>query len=172
MTIERAPRRKVAPSQLGAIFVLVLGAWVHPAFSATGAGARCDQSMDALPMSATDESKLAIQVIDHGTSTAVAAGDESLDAEAGELAPASSGRPTPPRVDSMLRRIFDEAQLRQLQLAGPEPADEPLAVDGTEAGDEPAAVLDTVQTDGGAELPGYSADEMLRYRRQMFRKDI
>jgi hypothetical protein len=153
----------MASSQLGAIIVLAIGAWVHPAFAATAADARCDQPIDAPPMSAASESKLSIQVIDHGTSAAVASDPESSDGPRG------------PRVDIILRRIFDEAQLRQPQLAGPEHADDlatPFAVDKTEAIEEPATVLDSEQSDVAAELPGFSADELLHYRQQMFRKDI
>lgn len=175
MTTKQAPRRKMASSQLGAIIVLAIGAWVHPAFAATAADARCDQPIDAPPMSAASESKLSIQVIDHGTSAAVASDDTSLTEAVADAAPESSDGPRGPRVDIILRRIFDEAQLRQPQLAGPEHADDlatPFAVDKTEAIEEPATVLDSEQSDVAAELPGFSADELLHYRQQMFRKDI
>jgi hypothetical protein len=75
----------------------------------------------------------------------------------------------------MLRRIFDEARLRHPQLADPEQPNDmsaPIAVDTSEASEEPAAIISTDQTDGATELPGFSADELLRYRQQMFRKDI
>ena len=66
--------------------------------------------------------------------------------------------------------------MRQPQLAESEPADDPrappFAVDKADSGEEPAAVLDSEQVDVGAELPGYTDDELLRYRQQMFRKDI
>ncbi len=155
--------------------MLALGAWVNPALSATGADARCDQSIDTPPMSAATDSKLIIQVIDHGRNTAVANEDVSIDESPVDPAPELSDRLTGPRVDVMLQRIFDDARLRHPQLAEPEQPDDvsgPLAIDQSEAGEEPAAVISTDQTDGATELPGLSADELVRYRQQMFRKDI
>ena len=67
MTTKQAPRRKVAPTHLSTILVLALGAWVHPALSATGVDASCDESIDTPPMSAASDGRLAIQVIDHGS---------------------------------------------------------------------------------------------------------
>jgi hypothetical protein len=175
LTTEQAPRRKVAPTHLSTILVLALGAWVHPALSATGVDASCDESIDTPPMSAATDNKLAIRVIDHGRNTAVSNEEISLDETSADVAPESSDRRTGPRVDVMLRRIFDEARLRHPQLADPEQPDDmsaPIAVDTSEASEEPAAVISTDQTDGATELPGFSADELLRYRQQMFRKDI
>lgn len=177
MTAKQAPRRNVAVRQLGTIAVLALGAWVHPAFSATGAHTRCDQPIDAPQMSATvSETKLAIQVIDHGANTAMAADDISLDAEISDPALASPAQPAGPRVDIMLRPMYGEERLPQSKLAETEPTDDPqappLVVDKTETIEEPAALLDNDEVENAAELPGYSEDELLRYRQQMFRKDI
>lgn len=172
MTTRRAPRRKVAPSQLSAIVVLALGAWMHPALSATGANTRCDQSMDGPPMSAAADSKLAIQVIDHGTG---AAEEISLEETATDLPPESSHRLAGPRVDTMLRRVIDDAQLRQPQLSEPAQSDSisgPSEVENAEAANEPAAMISTEQPDDTAGLTEFSAEEFLRYRKQMFRKDI
>ena len=47
-----------------------------------------------------------------------------------------------------------------------------LAIDKTKVVEEPAAVNNTDQTDGADELPEFSGDEVLRYRQQMYRKDI
>lgn len=162
----------MAPSKLSALVVLALGAWVHPALSATGANTRCDQSMDEPPMSAAADSKLAMQVIDHGTGTAE---DISLEGTATDLLPESSHRQAGPRVDTMLRRIIDDTQLRQSQLSEPSQPDSmngPLAVEKAEATDEPAAMISTERPDDAAGLPEFSAEEFLRYRQQMFRKDI
>lgn len=172
MTTRRAPRRKVAPGQLSAIVVLVLGAWMHPALSATGANTRCDQSMDEPPMSAAADSKLAIQVLDHG---AAAAEDISREETAIDLPAESSHRLAGPRVDTMLRRVIDDVQLRQPQLsepAEPESMSGPSEVEQAEAANEPAAMITTEQPDDTAALTEFSAEEFLRYRQQMFRKDI
>ena len=175
MTTRQAPQRRVAPFHLSALLVLALGAWVHPAFSATGADARCDQQMDNPPMSASDDGKLAIRVLDHGTSTAAASDALSLERSVTVPALESSGRPGGAEVDVFLRRDVNEAKLQQSPLSGPDEADDvdaPLAVGKTEVIEEPAAALDTDQADASTRLPGFSADELLRYREQMFRKDI
>lgn len=173
MTRKQAPRPRVAPSQLSAIIVLTLCAWVHPALSATGADARCDHSrcdhsIDTLPMSAATDSKLAMRVIDHGNSAALEGNDIPLEAAVTGPALESPDRPGEPQVDIMLRPISDDAQLPQSRLSEPDEVEvvgAPLAVGRTKA-------IDTSQTDVAAELPGFSADELLRYRQQMFRKDI
>ncbi len=176
MKYKQAPRRNVALRQLGVIVVLALGAWVNPAFSATGADTRCDQPIDAPQMSAASETKLALQVIDHGANTAAAADDISLDVEISAPAPVSSSRPTGSRVDIILRPMYGEVELPQSKLADTKPTDDPqappLIVDKTKTIEEPAALLDSDEAEIGAELPGHSEDELLRYRQQMFRKDI
>jgi hypothetical protein len=165
----------VASSYLSAILLLALGAWVHPALSATGAGARCDQSVDTPPISADADSKLAIQVIDHGTSTSVADPEISVDDAFSDPVPQSSSLQTERAADDMLRQIFGEARTLEPSLSETgliEDLGAPLAVDKAEAMEEPTAVLETDQADVAAELPGFSEDELLRYRQKMYRKDI
>ena len=175
MTAKQAPQRNVAPLHLSAIVVLALGAWVHPALSATGADARCDQRIDALPMSTPGDGKLAIRVLDHGTNAALAGNDIPLEAAVTGPSVESPDRPSEPRIDVMLRRLSDDTRLPQSGLSEPDEVEvvaAPLAVGKTKAIEKPATELDTNQTDVAAELPGFSADELLRYRQQMFRKDI
>ena len=155
--------------------VLALAAWVHPASSATGTDARCDQSMDAPTMSISDDGNLALRVIDHGTNTAAAADDLVPDEAATDPGTDTAGYPSGPRVDVMLRRVFDEARARQPSLSEPEETGDfsvPLAVDKTENVDDTAAVLETDPADSTAELPDFSPDELSRYRQQMYRTDI
>lgn len=155
--------------------VLALAAWVHPAFSATGSDARCDQSLDAPAMSISDDGKLALRIIGHGTATAAAADDLVLEAAEADPSADTASYPAGPRVDVMLRRIFDEARARQPSLSEPEETGDlsaPLAVDKTENVDDTAAVLETDPADSPAELPGFSPDELSRYRQQMYRTDI
>lgn len=169
MTGKQAPRRHVASSLLSAATVLVLGAWACPSLAATGSDARCDQSLDQPPMSPADSGDLAIQVIDHGTATAT--DDLAVEETGADPAGGSKG----PRVEVMLRRIFDEARARQPglpQLEFAEDRNAPLAVDQADGIEEPAAVLEAEPAESATELPGFSADELLRYRRQMFRTDI
>ncbi len=72
--------------------------------------------------------------------------------------------------------MYGEVELPQSKLADTKPTDDPqappLVVDKTETIEEPAALLDSDEAEIGAELPGHSEDELLRYRQQMFRKDI
>jgi hypothetical protein len=153
---------------MSAAIVLVAAAMAHPSLAATGTDARCDQSMDTPPMSPTDDGNLAIQVIDHGTATAAAVQTVPVEETAADS-------PKGPRVEIMLRRIFDEARARQPGLPEPDVEHDrsaPLAVDKTDGVEEPTAVLEAEPADSGAELPGFSSDELLRYRQQMFRTDI
>ena len=152
--------------------MLVLGAWVNPALSATGANTRCDQSIDSPPTPAAADSKLSIRVIDHGST---AADDISLEETSTDLSPNLIEALARSRADTILRRISDEAKLRQPRLSEPASADTmsgPLAVEKSEAVEEPAAMINTDQSDSAAEHPEFTADEFLRYRQQMFRKDI
>lgn len=175
MTTRQAPRRRAAPSLSSAIALLALGIWMSPAFSATGTNARCDETTDYRPMSIADDRELPIQVIGHGTDNAAAADDTSPDDAVADATTRTVTRPTGPRVDIMLRRIFDEARARQPSLSEPEETSDlsaPLAGDKPENVEEPAAVLEADPVDSSAELPGFSADEVHRYRQQMYRTDI
>ena len=149
MTIQQAPRRRVAPSLLSALTVLALGVWTHPAFSATGTDARCDQSLDSPSMSIADNRKLPLQVIDHGATGTAAAGDISFDDT--DVDPTTKALPGPE------------------QTADLSP---PLVVDQSKSIEDPAAGLEADPVDSPAALPGFSADELHRYRKQMYRTDI
>ncbi len=154
---------------------LALGAWVHPAFSATGTDASCDQSLDSPAMSVADDRKLPLQVIDHGVTRMAAADDVSLDDTVADPDTETATRPGGPRVDIILRRVFEEARARQPGLPEPEQTGDlsvPLAVDQSENVEEPAPGLETDPIDSPAELPGFSAEELHRYRKQMYRTDI
>ena len=153
----------------------MLGAWVHPALAATGTDASCDQSMDEPSMSIVDNRRLPLDVIDHGAGVTAAAGDVSLHDTLDDSGTETASRPAGPRVDIILRRIFDEARARQPDLSEPEEPgvlSAPLAVDKSENAEEPPAGLETDAVDSGAALPGFSADELDRYRQQMYRTDI
>jgi len=162
----------VAPSLLSALAVLALGVWTHPAFSATGTDARCDQSLDSPSMSIADNRKLPLQVIDHGTA---AAGQISFDDR--DVDPTTKAPPGPAgaRADIILKRILEEARARQPKLPGPEQTADlspPLVVDQSKSIEDPAAGLEADPVDSPAALPGFSADDLHRYRKQMYRTDI
>lgn len=175
MTSKQTPRFRVAPRLLSTVAVLTLGAWAQPAISATGTDARCDQPLDAPSMSIADNYTLPLQVVEHGAASTAAAEDIDLEDTAADPATKTATRPTGPRVDIMLRRIFDEARARQPSLAEQQHNGDlsaPLAVDNSENVDESAASLESDPVDSPAELPGFSADELHRYRQQMYRTDI
>ena len=128
-------------------------------------------------MSPSADRKLTISIINHGAARAAATTPVPLDDDSGTDAEATGDTAVPagPHVETMLRRIFDDAQARQPTLAEPEGDDDfsaPFAVDKSETGDEPAGVLETDPVEGTTELPGFGADELLRYRQQMYRTDI
>jgi hypothetical protein len=176
LTTQQAPRQRAASSLLGAVAVLALGAWGHPAFAATDSDARCDQPADALPMSIAADGKLAIGIIEHSSAGAATDDDISLEDAVADAAADTANRPTGPRVDIMLRRIFDDAIARQPSLPKPEVTGDlsgPLAVDQAEKAEEQATtVLEAEPADSSAEFPGFSTGELLHYRQQMFRTDI
>jgi hypothetical protein len=175
LTRKQAPRSTAAPSLLSAVFVLVLGAWIHPVLAATTADARCDSPADTLPMSIADENKLAIRVLGHGTPASATPDAVVLDDTVIETLPNDSGSPAGPRVDIILRRIIDEAQLRQPKLPKPEQAGNlgpPLAGDKSETVEESATLPETSPVDAVQERPRFPADDLLRYRQQMYRTDI
>ena len=129
--------------------MLALGVWTHPAFSATGTDARCDQSLDSPSMSIADNRKLPLQVIDHGATGTAAAGDISFDDT---------------DVDPTTKALRGPEQTADLSP--------PLVVDQSKSIEDPAAGLEADPVDSPAALPGFSADELHRYRKQMYRTDI
>lgn len=164
----------MAKRLLSAAAVLALCAWMYPSLAATGTDSRSERPLDAPPMSLPADRELPMPAIDHAASSVIPDATPRDDSAA-EAAASSPRPPTGPRVDIMLRRIFDEAQARQPRLLEPQANDDftaPLAVDKSETLEDPHGVLDSDPADAAAELPGFGADEFLRYRQQMYRTDI
>jgi len=154
---------------------LVLGACMYPSLAATSTEARSDRPLYAPLVSLSAERKLPMEVIDHGAANAAAPEALPLDDSMSHAAPDAAQPPNGPQVDIVLRRIFDEAQARQPKLQRPQPDDDfnaPLAVDQSETLEDPPGVLEPDQTDAAAEILGFGADDLLRYRREMYRTDI
>ena len=172
MAIKQAPRRRLASIQLGAVVALALGAWMHPALSATGTGASCDQSMNALPMTEEGGNKLALQVVDHGDRDDAVHGDIGLDDPVGSLATDSLVDSSESGERVFLGGIIDDARLGELQPAASMELGAPVAVEKSDAIEKPAVVLERDRDGIQAELPGYPVEELLRFRQQMYRKDI
>lgn len=172
MTIQQAPRGKVAQRLLSATMALVLSTWMYPSLAATGTDARSDQPVDASPLSLSADHELPLPVIVHGAASTVTPDALPHDSSAAEAAQEAPRPPTETRVEIMLRQIFDEARGRQPTLQRPQEGDDfnpPLAVDQSEPREDPRGVL---PADAAAQFPGFGADELLRYRQQMYRTDI
>lgn len=175
MTIRQAPRGKVTQRPLSAATALVLGVWMLPSLAATGTDSRSDPSMDAAPMSLSTGSELPIGIIERDAGSAANPEHLALDDSAAETPLDASEPPPGARVETILRRIFDEARSREHTL---QPAPEgdnfnaPLAADKTKSPEDPPSVLKADPAEASAALPGFGADEWLRYRQQMYRTDI
>ena len=151
---------------------LVLTALASPALAATTTEVRPDQPLDAPPMSLSVARDAPLAIIDQGAARAVTPDAPPRDDAAAETVPDAAAPPAGLRVEIMLRRIFDEAQARQPMLQPPQEDDDfnpPLAVEQSEPVDNPRGVL---ETEAAAQLPGFGADDLLRYRKQMYRTDI
>jgi hypothetical protein len=106
----------------------------------------------------------------------VVPGQTSVDSA---IEPGGSSTPSTderPRVETLLRRIFDEPQLRTPEIPETAESDErsaPFVVDKPEKVEKPAAsVPDAETSDVAPRLPGVSSDELLRFKQQMYRTDI
>ena len=175
LTIRQAPRGKVTQRLLIAATALVLGAWVFPSLAATGTDTRSDPPMDARPMSLSTDRELPVGVIDRGAASAVDSEPLSLGDTAAETALDAVEPPTVPRAEILLRRIIDEARAREPRPQQPRDDDDfnpPLAVDKSDTLEDPPGVLETDPAEAAAGFPGFGADDLLRYRRQMYRTDI
>ena len=163
----------MAQRLLRATTALLLAAWTLPSLAATGTDARPDQPRDRAPISPSADRALPIGVIDPGAARNVDA--LPIDESAPEAPQDALQRPQGPRVEIMLRRIFEEAQARQAQLPQAQEDGDlnaALAAEKSETPEEPPRVLQADPAEAAAELPGLDPDERLRYRKQMYRTDI
>ena len=174
MTHRKAQANTAIVRGLGALLVLALGASVSPALAATGTN--CDQAAESPPLPEPGTGALNFEVVEHAISGHEAPGRLSVDGSAESGGSGLETDPGPPRVETLLRRIFDETQLRApdfLESDEPEERNAPMAID------KPESVNSTSAAPGEAEdvvpgprLPGISRDELLRFKRQMYRTDI
>lgn len=173
LKIERAPRRRVTPTLSSAVFALVVAAWIHPAFSATGTNARCDQAMDDPPASVPDGGRLALRVLGHAADAA-GSSEQSSPVETDAMSvPTPDLIPVEPRVDAVLRSTARERLASNLQPQESGDRGAPLVADEADAIEETPAMLDSRQTEAAAERPAYPDDDLVRYlQRQMYRTDI
>lgn len=176
MVHRMAARRAERLSGLGALLLLALGISTNPALAATSADTRCDQSAESPALPDVHPGNLTLEVVDHGTSESVAPGRISVESA---IEPGGSSTPSVddrPRVETLLRRIFDEPQLRAPEAPETEDLDErnaPFVVEKPDKVEKPAAIVPEEEAgDVAPRLPGVSSDEALRFKQQMYRTDI
>ena len=152
---------------LSLLALFVLAAWSSSALAATGVETRCDQSVRSADMPDDRSSDLKIEVVDHGPTRSSGAIDRD---------PVEADGAARPQVEVLLRRIFDEPQLRAVDADQSEQVEDlaaPLAVDQVETIEEAAKKANSEEAGKtSADLPGVSADDLLRFKRRMYRTDI
>lgn len=155
-----------APSSLA---LLLLLAWSGAAIGATAVETRCDQSVRASDMPETRPTSFSIDVVDHGPvrPSRQIGGPPKIEIDTEELGES---------VEIVLRRIFDEPRLRPVDTSNADNLDDiaaPMAVDQGETVEESASESESDDArKTSARLPGVSEDELMRFKRQMYRKDI
>jgi hypothetical protein len=171
MVHRMAPRRTGRFSGMSAL-LLAVGVSTSPALAATSADSRCDQSAESPALPDVRPGDLSLEVVDHSVTPGQTSVDSAIEPGGSSNAPANER----PRVETLLRRIFDEPQLRAPEVPETEEADTrsaPFAVDKPENAEKPTT---TVPGDKDSEpsphLPGVSSDDVLRFKRQMYRTDI
>ena len=152
---------------------LLLSLCCAPVSAATGVDVLCDRASNPLESLDIQPGQLAIDVVDHGVAPALPKALIETESEGGE--PPESDARFAPRADTILRRIFDESYAES-ELDDLKPAMTPDAksiVELTVPADEEASDAEGIEAPAlDAELPGVPEEELLRYRRQMFRTDI
>ena len=152
---------------LSSLALFALAAWSSSALAATAVETRCDQSVRSVDMPDDRSPDLNIEIVDHGP----ARSSGTIEEDSSQVEATAR-----PKVEVLLRRIFDEPQLRPVDASESEKVEEmaaPLAVDQVETVEEAAKKANS--DDAGktsADLPGVSADDLLRFKRQMYRTDI
>lgn len=166
MKSRQATPHTAANNALSAIALAVLAVWINPAIASSGVDTLCDPSTAIVVSLEVPPAKLDIAVVDHGPANSVGAGG----ADAGQL------RTLQPSDELILRRIFDEPRVPasdDAEPAGGDSLNAPLADENSSEREDPATSGDVTE-DGETvtRLPGVSEDELLRFRRQMYRVDI
>lgn len=175
MTHRKAPTLAAVISGFGAPLFVVLAAITSPALAATGADTRCDQAVESPALPDATAGTLSIEVVEHTASGRVTPGQLSVDGSTDDGGAGLEPNPGPPRVEVLLRRIFDETRLREPGQAEPEPDARmaPLAIDKSEPAEVP--VSESPDADDDPAEPGdpdWSQDDLIRFKRQMYRTDI
>ena len=154
--------------------VVLLAFWCAPVFAA-GSDVFCEKAAIASVSLDVQIEDLAIAVVDHGITDAVSAAG---------LEPAAPSVLMAPRVETILREIFDETVPADHEAADATPISSPHAASLAELTapvlreqgkkiDDAEIREDKLGVSGvNTRVPGVSEDDLSRYRRQMFRTDI
>lgn len=149
---------------------LLLGLSCAPALASSGYTSICE--------------KLSIETVDLATSSTIDPGVR-IETESLEVADSRPvANPLTPKAETILRQIFDEAVADDQETIEPTPVTSPNAAPiaeltapvireqrrDIESSDTASGEADSVPVD--ARVPGLSDEELLRYRRQMYRTDI
>ena len=141
-----------------AALVVLAGIWTPPALAATSARIDCPEEATRATLDVPADS-LTTELVSHSDSAAPNADDEAI-AEIDEIETASSTSLLAPRAAAAIRDAFKSSHTP------------PMA--GTEAKPEPATDNENAVPDSGmnTQLPGVSDEDFLRYKKQMYRRDI
>ena len=154
--------------------VALLAFWCAPVFAA-GSDVFCEKAATASVSLDVQIDDLAIDIVDHGITDAVSAA--GLESAAPSVLMA-------PRVETILREIFDETLTADQEAADATPISSPHAASLAELTapvlreqgkkiDDAEIREDKLGVSGvNTRVPGVSEDDLSRYRRQMFRTDI
>ena len=155
--------RRIKPNQqntfaVGAAVFVIAGVLTTPALAATSVRFPCPEAADAtLDVSVH---VFAAELVNHDAPVASSEGDDAIAAiEELELAPSNSL--LAPRAEAAIRNAFSSSSTESIA--------------GTRSKSNRASDVDEViETDSGmnTRLPGISDDDFLRYKKQMYRRDI
>jgi len=168
---------------------LLLTLLCTPAFASTGYNVACDRAVTSAPTLDIPVQSLTLRHVDLGAAASKRAEDvlqETAD-DAFALAARAPSVSTAPRVERILREIFDESAPLDQEDSDATPISSPNAASLRELTEdglrEKSRSLDVPDESGiqeagtespsaNARVPGIPEDELARYRRQMFRTDI
>lgn len=136
---------RAIPASASAVVIVVLGAWCPAALGSSGITPHCDEMADPLPEVETPALSLTIQLAEHGPIDAESDINEPVSDPSNEEVPA------PALTDSSEPAADDDSEDATIE-------------------ESDAAPRKTPET--ALHLPGVSAEDQPRFRRQMYRTDI
>ncbi len=184
MNTRQIPPTFAAYRGAHAAVLLALGMACTPALASSGV-TPCDEGAKAAQGLDVPARELSIRTVDLGPTSSVTADGQSLDQPVASRSWAPPSLTLPPRADSTAKNIFDEPQFSpQSQLDSP-PAGEgksaPVAdaitplPGGDKIGQQDRADS-RMRSEGlngvSTRSPGVATDDLLRFKRRMYRTDI